>query len=145
MKTMKLFFVAIVSTLVLPACAERDRIITISELPATAQAFLKNFSDKQVSFATIEREGLGKEYDVVFTDGSTVEFNSDGLWHDINCRNSAVPANAVPAQIKDYVKKNYSNVQIRQIEQFRNGYEIDLSNGLELKFDKKFRIKDIDN
>lgn len=145
MKTTKIILIALISALVLPACAERDRIINVNDLPVKAQNFLKNFTGKQTSFIKLEREGMRKEFDVVFTDGSTIEFNADGEWTDVNCRQSAVPAGIVPNEIKNYVKKNYPSATILQIEQYRHGYEIDLSNGLEIEFNKKFQVKNIEN
>ena len=145
MKTTKLFIIALVSFLVLPACAERDRIITVNELPIKAQAFLKHFTEKKTSFVKIEREGMRKEFDVVFTDGSSIEFNSSGEWTDVTCRQSTVPAEIVPAKIQNFVLKNHPSSTILQIEQFRYGYEVHLSNGLEVKFNKNFEVKEIEN
>lgn len=44
----------------------------------------------------------------------------------------------VPQQIRDYVTKNYPK-QIVAIECDRRDYEVELDNGLDLKFDLKFR------
>lgn len=145
MKTRKIFIIAMVLILVLPACAERDRIITFNELPVSAQNFVKKFTNKQTSFIKLEREGLRKEYDVIFTDGSTIEFNGDGVWTDVNCRQSKVPSSIVPTPILEYVQTKYKGASILQIEQYRQGYEIELSNDLEIKFDKNFRVKDVDD
>ena len=145
MKTMKIYLIALVSVLVLPACAERDRIITLNDLPTNAQEFLKKFSHKEIAVIKMEREGLSKEYDVVFSDGSSVEFNAGGYWKEVNYRHSAVPTDIIPTQINDFVKKNYTGADIVQIERSRHNYEIELSNKMDIKFDKKFRVTDIDN
>ncbi|MBR5512252.1 MAG: PepSY-like domain-containing protein [Bacteroidaceae bacterium] len=44
-----------------------------------------------------------------------------------------------------YVNSNYPNVNIQQIERDRVDYELRLSNRLELTFDTKFNIIDIDD
>mgnify|MGYP005608649501 FL=1 len=88
---------------------------------------------------------MRKEFDVVFTDGSSIEFNSSGEWTDVTCRQSTVPAEIVPAQIQNFVLKNHPSSTILQIEQFRYGYEVHLSNGLEVKFNKNFEVKEIEN
>ena len=145
MKTMKFYLIALVSVLVLPACAERDRVITMNDLPTEAQTFLKNFSQKKIALIKMEREGLSKEYDVVFTDGSNIEFNAGGYWKEINNHRSALPENIIPAQIKDFVKANYPGTTVVQIGRSRHHYEVELSNKLDIKFDTKFRVKDIDD
>mgnify|MGYP003306560011 FL=1 len=145
MKTMKFYLIALVSVLVLPACAERDRVITMNDLPTEAQTFLKNFSQKKIALIKMEREGLSKEYDVVFTDGSNIGFNAGGYWKEINNHQSAVPESVVPAQIKDFVNTNYPGTSIIQIERSRHNYEIELSNKFDIKFDTKFRVTDIED
>ena len=44
-----------------------------------------------------------------------------------------------------YVKDNYPDVKVFLIERDRNNYELKLSNRLELTFDSKFNIIDIDD
>ena len=51
----------------------------------------------------------------------------------------------VPQQIRDYVTKNYPKNKIVAIDRDRRDYEVELDNGLDLKFDLKFRLIDIDN
>ena len=93
----------------------------------------------------MEVELLGKKYDVIFTNGEKIEFDSKGQWTDIECKQSQVPAALVPAAIAAFVKKNYPQAAILKIERDRKTYEVELSNRLELKFDKSFRLIDIDD
>ena len=61
-------------------------------------------------------------------------------------RYAAVPASIVPAQISDYVaKSSFSNQYIKKVERDAYTWEIELSNGIEIKFDKEFRVIDIDD
>lgn len=39
----------------------------------------------------------------------------------------------------------YPDVRIVQIERDKRGYETDLSNGLEVRFNKQFKVVEIDN
>lgn len=128
------------------AMADNDRPISINQLPATAQQTLKTyFSGKKVAMAKVE--GLiDKDYDVIFTNGEKIEFDRKGEWKDIDCKMSSVPAKLVPQQIRNYVKENYAGQQILKIEKDkRKGeYEIELSNGIEITFNKHFVVIDID-
>ena len=56
----------------------------------------------------------------------------------IDCERNAVPDAVVPQQIKDYAAKNYADKKIVKIECNSYGYEIELDNGVEIKFDKDF-------
>lgn len=144
----KLFLtVSIMVAAVGVACADVDRPITVEKLPDSAQRFLKQyFSQVNVSLATEDVELTYKEYDVVLTDGTRIEFRSNGDWKDVDCKYSEVPKGIVPKQIADYVKKNYPDVKITQIDrENRKYYEVTLSNRLELTFDMKYRLVEIDD
>lgn len=128
------------------ACADSDRIITVDQLPQKAQQFLLKYYPKVgVSYAKQDRELVGTDYEVVLEDGTKMDFASDGEWTSVECRQSAVPADIVPKQIQDYVAKKYPNVTIHKIDRERNEYEVSLSNRLELTFNKKFQLVDIDD
>ena len=135
-----------VATMSLAACSLRDRVIEVTALPATAQQLLqKEFSGKTISFVKAERDGFSLDYDVVFSDGMAVEFDSRGEWREVNARQTEVPAGLVPQPIAQYVKQHYPETTIRHIERHRKGVEVDLSNGLEIEFDKQYRVRDIDD
>ena len=128
------------------ACASSDRPIAVENLPQQAQQFIKRyFSNVGVTFAKEDRDMLSREYEVLFADGSTVDFTANGEWKSVECKGTAVPADIVPQQIKDYVAKSYPDAQIRKIERDRNDYEVSLSNRLELKFNKEFKLVEIDD
>ena len=88
---------------------------------------------------------MEKSYEVMLADGTKVEFNRNGEWKEVDCRHSSVPTPIVPAQIMKYVKANYPDVKVMKIERDRIDYELRLSNRLELTFDTKFNIIDIDD
>lgn len=128
------------------ACARSDRPVKVEELPAAAQTFLKSyFPNVEVSFAKLDDAFVYKEYEVMLADGTKIEFNGAGEWENVDCKAYAVPAGIVPQQIKAYVEKSYPGVKIMQIDRDRRDYEISLSNRLELTFDKRFNLVDIDD
>ena len=128
-----------------PAMADNDKPITVNQLPAPAQQLIKsNFGAKKVALAKMETGLLDKSYDVIFTTGEKVEFDRKGNWTEIDCKQSVVPAKLVPAQIQKYVSENYSGNKILKIEKDRNEYEINLTNGVEIKFNTDFVVIDID-
>ena len=56
-----------------------------------------------------------------------------------------MPSALVPSQITTYVKTNYSGrPRVKGEKQRRGGYEVELSDGLELKFDKNYKLVDLD-
>ena len=128
------------------AFAGIDKPVTFEQLPMAAQQTIKkHFADRQIALAKMEMEFFGKSYDVIFTNGDKIEFDGRGKWTDIDCKRSQVPDALVPTTIGTFVKKNYPQTTILKIEWNRRTYEVELSNRLELEFDKSFRLIDIDD
>lgn len=127
--------------------AGNDRPITVDKLPAAAQNFLKSyFSDLTVAYAVEDPKFAGSEYEVTYTDRTEVEFDTKGEWTSVERKYTAIPAAIVPKQITDYVaKSNFPSQEIRKIERNAYTWEIELTNGLEIKFDRNFRVIDIDD
>ncbi len=138
MKQGKLFILTLVCLLLSATAKADDRPITVDQLPAAAKTFIKkHFSQEQVVEAELEKNFRGTKYDVKFSSGAEVDFNAKGTWISVDCERSGVPAAIIPAAIKNYVNTKYKGQQINKIERQSYGYEVELSNDLELKFNKK--------
>lgn len=139
--------IALLSVFILstPAAAEQDRPITVNQLPATArQVINQHFAAKKVALAKYDNDLLDKSYDVIFTDGCKLEFDGKGNWTDISCPGSAVPAALIPAAITQYVNSHYAGAKIVKIERDNKEYDVTLHDGMEITFNKKFQVIDID-
>ena len=129
-----------------PAFADNDRIITVEELPAPARQFVDtHFRGVEVSYAKVDEEWFDKEYKVVFVNGSKVEFVKGGDWKEVDCKYGEVPAGVVPQPILDCIATRFAGRKVIGIEQDRRRYDVKLDNGLELEFDRSFRLIDIDD
>lgn len=126
------------------ASAGNDKPIQVSQLPQTAQQFIKKyFGDRKVAFAK-EESDFRKSYEIAFTTDDKIEFDRKGEWTDIDCKYSAVPAGIVPAQIVAYIAENYPDSQVVQIEKDSRSTEVKLDNRMEIKFDKQYRVIEMD-
>lgn len=126
--------------------ADIDKPIEVNNLPSAARTTMQKFFPKEK--VTLVKSELGffeKSYDVIFTSGTKIEFDRNGEWKEISCKGAPVPASLVPTAITKYVGEKYPGVQITGIEKDRSGYDVKLSNRIELEFDKKFRLTDIDD
>lgn len=140
-------FLACLLTGTVAACVDKDRITNdADELPQSSRNFLKrHFTTTAVSHIQIEKNLFGVEgYDVILTDGSQVEFNRKGEWKEIKTSRSAVPSAIIPPFIRTYVSQHYPGMEITTIDKDSRDYEIDLQNGLELKFNFEGKLIDID-
>ena len=127
------------------ANAGNDKPISVKALPAKAQTLLtKHFSNQKVVLATIESNVIGKNYDVVLKNGTKLEFDKKGNLTEIDCKQGTVPTQLIPQAIKNYLKANYARQSVKKIEMNKNEYEVELTNGLDLTFNKHFQLIDID-
>lgn len=144
----KILFVAVLlfAGITATQADNRERPITIDKLPAAAQSFLKShFADLTLAYAIEEPQYIGSEYEVTYTDRTEVEFDSKGEWTTVERKYAAVPASIIPKAIGDYVAKSFAGQTIYKIDRDRYTWEVELSNGLEVKFDKDFRVIGIDD
>ena len=146
MKRILLFAFSVLVLGLSAAKADNDRVITKEKLPAAAQKFVnEHFGSLKISYVKEERDLFDRNYEVVFTDGTKVEFRRNGNWKEIDCRYGEVPAVLVPEPIRKYISENYPNEKVLRIDRGRHDYEVKLSNRLELTFDLNFNIIDIDD
>ena len=127
------------------ALIDNDKPITLNDLPQSALTTItQNFVKRNVTLTVLETDLLDKSYNVYFKNGDKVEFDRKGNWTEVVCKTEGVPAALVPQAITDYVKSNHPDTKIVKIERENNTYEVNLSNGIEYTFNKKFKVVDVD-
>lgn len=135
MKIFKLFAAALTCLLFSPLTSRADdHPIAANQLPAAAQEFIaQNFPGKTVAYA--EKDGgFAKSYEVTLNDGTKIDFNGQGAWDKVDTHTTAVPAAIIPSAIAQYVATNFAGQVITKIDKERHGYDIELSSGMDLKF-----------
>lgn len=115
------------------------------DLPQAAQDMLTEYFPKaKVGMIKIDKHLLKKtDYDVKLVNGTKIEFNNAGKWTSVDCQTRELPAGLVPKTIKKYVDKNFPDVKMVKIEKKASGYEIGLSDGVELKFNLLGQFKEV--
>jgi len=132
----------IVFTMCMSIMADNDRVITFDQLPTQAQTLLKkHFADKVPLVVTVDWD----DYKVMYQSGEKVEFDKKGNWKEFECKTSAVPTALIPEQIKTKVKTTFPGAVILKLDRDRRGYSVKLNNGMEIEFDKKFQVVEIDD
>lgn len=139
--------IAVMALSVVFAASARDEYSRdVNVLPAAAKTILKNNFKSAVNHIKIDRElGMIKDYTVVLSDGTEVEFDKNGNWKEIEVgAKKSVPANMIPKGIIDYVKANQKGARIVGVEKIHGGYEVELSNGVDMKFNSEGVFKKYD-
>ena len=145
-KYLVLLVAALFSAGIAAAAVLTDRPIAVDELPATAQKFIRtHFASSEVLYAKVDDGLFDNDYKVVFADGASAEFASNGEWKEVKCKHCAVPASIVPQAIREQVVKQFPKAVIEGIDRDRRGYDVELSNGLDLKFDRQMNLIEIED
>ena len=113
--------------------------------PAITQFVTQYFPEATIQMVMPDDDDI----DVVLNDYTKIEFRRNNEWKKVDCEHSttftAVPATLVPEQITAYVTANFPNAIIKKLEKNFRSWEIELNNGLELKFNNSFKIMEIDD
>ena len=140
MKKLILAFIAIVSFGFSTAMAQNT-----NTNPAITQFVTQHFPNATVQMVMPDEDDI----DVVLNDYTKIEFKLNNEWKKVDCEHSttftAVPATIVPEQITAYVNANFPGAIIKKLEKNFRGWEIELNNGLELKFNSNFKVMEIDD
>jgi hypothetical protein len=74
-----------------------------------------------------------------------LQFENDGSLEKVETRNGNIPEGIIPVQILQVVNSYYPDATILSYEVGRRSYEVKLSNRLELKFNSRFELVELDD
>lgn len=136
MKRINQFFAAIVCFFtVSTVCNAADRPIPSFQLPEAAKEFVRqNFPGRTIIYAEKDWNFFKTRYEVSLNDGTEIDFNKDGTFDKVDCHWTAVPEGFIPPAIRTFVSQNFPGAVIVKIDKKRRGYNVELSNDIELKF-----------
>jgi hypothetical protein len=139
---MKKFFLMLMMCFISTSvCLADDHPIPVSSLPQQVHTFLaQHFKGKNIIYAERDRDDGKLRYEVHLSDGTEVTFDKGGDWDKIDCEyNVAVPQELIPDAVKNCVKQ-YPNAVVTKVDKERYGYDVELSNGLEIKINRQGQV-----
>jgi Putative beta-lactamase-inhibitor-like, PepSY-like len=141
------FVCSICLTLAANVTAQNKATLSQNQLPASAQAFIqKHFPSQKISYVLVDKDFLTTTFDVMLTNGHELEFSKNGDWKEIDTKKSAIPANIIPVTIANYLRQHIDpSLAVNHIKRNSKGYELELSNKLELEFNAKGKLIGYDN
>ena len=123
----------------------QEVIIPFNQLPAKAKTFIhQHFKDVKVMNVIQDKDVFSKDFDVNFENGTKIEVDRTGNWKEIKTLSGSVPSSLVPAKIKQYISNNYKGANIVEINKDAYKIDVELSNGVDLDFDKNGNFLRID-
>ncbi len=142
-RTLPLLLVAVMVTICSSRASADDHVTrNASVLPRKAIQFInKNFSS-QVQLVEIDKDGSRVDsYEVRLANGTEIDFDRQGRWKKIDAsRNSRIPDKLIPRAIATYINRHHQTAKIVGIERNSRGYEVELDNGIDIKFNSAGRF-----
>ena len=122
-------------TMLLAACDD-------TKIPARSKAFIDQFfPESSVVIVEMEEDGDGlEEYEVWLNDGTKIDFDLQGEWKVVARKKTGVPLSLIPQQIKYFVKTKYPNNVITKFSRKDYGYKLELSDDMDLRFNKQYQF-----
>jgi hypothetical protein len=129
------------------ATAQKEKKISLQDLPQQAQTFIKtNLTKAKAQQVLKETESaLEVAYKVTFQDRLKVKFDKNGNWKEVNGNRRPIPTEFIPERILQYIRKRFPNNEVVKIEKEKRSFEVEITNGLELEFDKEGKFVKIDS
>lgn len=133
LRLIPILLVAILAGFALTACGDDDEPASAASLPQPAKTFLDTFFPKAQMMRAVKDKD---EYEVTLTNGFKIEFTHAGEWTDVDApAGLTIPSGFYPAEIDTYVVGMDNGQGINEISRDSRGYEVELTNGLDLRFD----------
>lgn len=124
--------------------SSREVPVTFDQLPSAAKTFVtENFPGETVTMALKDVHGRA-EYDVRLSDGTELEFTHSGALKKISSR-AGISEKLIPDGIRRYVSAHFPGAGYREYEVGKRTYEVKISNGMELKFNRNFILMEVDD
>lgn len=134
------------------ACDKDDAMesrVGYAELPQAGKTMIEShFGANTVASVTRKNNADtdGSLYEVRLNSGIEIDLDKDGNWTDIDGNHQRLPDALIPAPILNYIVKQYpAPLFIEGIDKEPYGYQIDLSNDLDLKFNADGRFIGLDD
>lgn len=134
---MKNLIFALLAVVGLASC-DKEKIVAETDLPNAAKTYITtHFASAEIIQVVKDIDGLRKSYDVYLNNGIELEFNKSGEIRSVESnRNDKLPDSVIPAKILTYVQANFPNDHITSWSIDDRDQEVELSNGMDLKFNK---------
>ena len=145
--TLKAILVALVVFVAGVASADY-KTTDVSKLPQEAVKCLQqNIPAATVRLIKVDTSFLGfgaSSYDTYLSDGTEIDFDKYGQWTEIENEVAGVPQAFIVDTVKEYLAKNFPNTKIVSLKKKPYGYQIELANDIEIRFDSTWKFISVD-
>ena len=144
---MKSFIVSGIFAIALLMTACSDKPVVPEQLPAPVKTFVQQtFPGQAITFAQKDLELTGWKYEVFMANGTHIEFDTDDMWDKVEgSMTQPVPMALIPAPIATHLQANFPGAAVTKIDKESFGYEVELSTGVEMKYNAQGALMEMDD
>lgn len=123
----------------------KDIPVAEKDLPQAVRSYVNtHFPESAIALAVKDTEGVSHSYEIKLNNAVELDFNAKGEITSIDGREK-LPDSVLPEKILTYVQAQYPQNYITDWAVKKTGHEVELDNGLELKFNRKGDFLRADN
>lgn len=113
-----------------------ESIIQYAELSTDCKTFVETyFSGYEIQKIEKDTRSIDEYYEIYLVGGIQIDLNQSCQWTEVDGENQAIPTGFINTNIVNYVTTNYPTTAIESIEKKTYGFDVDLVNDTELRFD----------
>lgn len=138
--------IAFMTAITATAAVSGDKEGTETALPAKAKTFITEYLAGE---KVVKSKKDGDKYKIECSSGTKVEFDKNGMWHEIKNGKHGISSSAIkvlPNAAVLYLQNNYNEVAVKKIEKKPEGYMVELDTApdkCEILFAKEGNVKKI--
>jgi len=139
----KLGFLAVIAIGFLFVACEKEEVVSEGTLPTAASNFIQtHFPDHDILQVKREKDFLGKTmFEVLLSNNYELEFKEKGDVQKVDGNGKQIPESVVtPSAILDHIEAQHPDQYVTSWEidtDSKSEIEVEINNGLELRFDKE--------
>ena len=108
-------------------------------IPKLAKDFVKEHFTTAVKNSREKKSpsSSGTFFEVNLMDGIEIDFDAQGNWIEVDAaKDGVIPHSFLPSSIQEYLKTNFNGVGLKNADKTIQGFELELTNDLDLYFDE---------
>ena len=137
------------------SCADAQvKQVSKNKMPKNVVNYVEaNYSDRepyyQIEYVNYNFNRI-EDYEVLFDNGTKLEFCKNGELKSIDCgRHDHIELYLLPEEIAQYIDKVFTGFYVLEYDIEFNWnkpyrYEVELTNGITLRFNKKYKLVDVE-
>lgn len=110
--------------------------VQVRTLPKEGTEFVTtHFKDQKIKSIFKVTADKSHKYEVTLDNGTEIELSSRGKWQEVDGNNNPIPFNYLKPATVTYLKTNYGNRKVIEVENGPRFIFVKLDNGVKLQFE----------